>query len=232
MTDITLVVFDMAGTTIKDDGQVPRAFAEALSRQGISASVEALNRVRGSSKRHAIQQFIPEGPDRGKQTENAYTVFKATLASAYQSEGVVPIPGSRETFEWLRSRGITVALNTGFDRDITELLITSLGWQHDVVDVIVSGDDVKRGRPAPDLILRAMELTGTPGPESVASVGDTMLDLQAGHAARVRWNIGVLSGAHRREQLAGEPHTHLLPSVADLPGLWESWSPRATSPDI
>jgi len=54
----------------------------------------------------------------------------------------------------------------------------------------------------------------------VACVGDTTLDLLAGHNAGVRWNIGVLSGAHGRPALEGAPHTHLLPSVADLLGLW------------
>jgi len=54
----------------------------------------------------------------------------------------------------------------------------------------------------------------------VAAVGDTVLDLQAGANAGVRWNIGVLSGAHTRGQLEAVPHTVLLPSVADLPSLW------------
>jgi mannose-6-phosphate isomerase-like protein (cupin superfamily) len=47
------------------------------------------------------------------------------------------------------------------------------------------------------------------------------LDLQAGYNAGVRWNIGVLSGAHSREQLERERHTHLLASVAELPSIWD-----------
>jgi hypothetical protein len=38
--------------------------------------------------------------------------------------------------------------------------------------------------------------------------------------ARAGWVIGVLSGAHRVETLGATPHTHLLPSVADLPRLF------------
>jgi len=52
---------------------------------------------------------------------------------------------------------------------------------------------------------------------SVAAVGDTASDLLAGSAAGVGWNIGVLSGAHDRTHLEGVPHTHLFPSVADVP---------------
>jgi phosphonatase-like hydrolase len=113
-----------------------------------------------------------------------------------------------------------VALNTGFDRDTTGLLLKALRWDEGVVDAVVCGDDVRRGRPAPDLIFRAMKEAGAADARRVVNVGDTVLDLQAGHNARVRWNVGVLSGAHGRELLEQAPHTHLLESVAALPGLW------------
>jgi phosphonatase-like hydrolase len=122
-------------------------------------------------------------------------------------------------FAWLRGRGIRVALNTGFDRDTTRMLLAALGWEAGTVDVIVCGDEVPQGRPAPYLIFRCMEATGTISVGRVATVGDTALDLQAGHNAGVRFNVGVLTGAHGRDLLAAEPHTHLLASVADLPTL-------------
>jgi phosphoglycolate phosphatase-like HAD superfamily hydrolase len=46
-----------------------------------------------------------------------------------------------------------------------------------------------------------------------------VLDLQAGHNAGVALNIGVLSGAHGRDQMQPHPHTHLLESVATIPEL-------------
>ena len=81
---------------------------------------------------------------------------------------------------------------------------------------MVCGGDVQHGRPAPDLIFRAMHVADIADAQQVMNVGDTALDLQAGHYAGVRWNVGVLSGAHSREQLAQAPHTHVLGSVADL----------------
>ena len=44
-----------------------------------------------------------------------------------------------------------------------------------------------------------------------------VLDMQAGHNAGARHVVGVLSGAHKKDQLEKEPHTHLIASVADLP---------------
>jgi phosphoglycolate phosphatase-like HAD superfamily hydrolase len=86
---------------------------------------------------------------------------------------------------------------------------------------VICGDDVAQGRPAPYLIFHAMEVTGVISVSRVANIGDTRLDLQAGRNAGVRWNIAVLSGAHRQEQLAQAQPTHLLTSVAAVPTLWD-----------
>jgi phosphoglycolate phosphatase len=70
------------------------------------------------------------------------------------------------------------------------------------------------------MIFRAMEATGVADVHAVLNVGDTVSDLQAAHNAGVAVSVGVLSGAHKREQLEREPYTHLLNSIADLPKLW------------
>jgi phosphonatase-like hydrolase len=216
----TLVVLDIAGTTVRDDGQVPAAFRAALAAHGIDATEDAVSRVRGASKREAVLRFVPEGPDRARRAELVYESFRTDLSRRYR-ERVTPVDGAEELFRSLREAGTRVALNTGFDRDITRLLLDALAWSEGVVDAVVCGDDVSRGRPAPDLILRAMAATGVATAARVASAGDTRLDLEAGHAAGVRWNVGVLSGAHGRELLASAPHTHLLASIAELPALWD-----------
>jgi phosphonatase-like hydrolase len=220
MDEPRLVVFDMAGTTVKDAGHVADAFLIALREHGVEVTPEQLSGVRGSSKREAVLHLIPEGDERARRAETVYNSFREHLARLYRAGGVEPVEGAEATFRWLKRRGVRVALNTGFDREITGLLLSSLGWEEGVVDVVVCGDDVKRGRPAPDLIFRAMEAAGVGDARRVMNVGDTVLDLQAGHGAGVRWNVGVLSGAHGRSMLEQEPHTHLIDSVASLPGLW------------
>lgn len=217
MDEITLVVFDLAGTTVRDRGQVTDALTAALALHDIVVTPEQLSNVRGSSKREAVLRFIPARPDRESRAELVYASFRQHLKRSYSSDGVEPLDGAEEIFRWLRTRGVRVALNTGFDRDITELLMTALNWKAGaVVDAIVCGDEVREGRPAPYLIFRTMESTGTTSVHSVANVGDTVLDLEAGHNAGVRWNVGVLSGAHDRQLLERAPHTHILRSITEL----------------
>jgi phosphonatase-like hydrolase len=218
MRGIELVVFDMAGTTVQDNGQVSEAFTAALAEYGVAVSPEALRGLRGASKREAIIGLLPAGAARAEQAERAYASFRDHLARRY-ADTAREVPGAGDVFAWLRGRGIRVALNTGFDRDTTQMLLAALGWAAQMVDAIVCGDEVPQGRPAPYLIFRCMEATGAVSVGRVANVGDTALDLRAGHNASVRFNVGVLSGAHGRDLLAAEPHTHLLASVADLPTL-------------
>ena len=61
--------------------------------------------------------------------------------------------------------------------------------------------------------------TGVTSVHEVMCVGDTVLDLEAGRNAGVRYAVGVLSGAHGKAQLEKAPHTHLIECVAQLPAL-------------
>lgn len=218
MNSVDLAVFDMAGTTVQDDGQVPAAFTSALVAHGIDVSAQAIHAIRGASKHQAIVELLPPGDDRAARSEAVYATFRAHLARRFDA-GVRPIRGAAEAFATLRARGIKVALNTGFDRDTTQMLLAALGWSHGVVDAVVCGDEVPQGRPAPYLIFRCMEAAGALRVDRVAVTGDTALDLQAGNNAAARYVIGVLSGAHGRKELLAQPHTHLLDSVADVPAI-------------
>ena len=221
MKDIALVVFDMAGTTIEDSGQVPEAFTTVLRQHGMEITDDALRAVRGASKRDAIRHFVVRHHKTGIDalTDRIFNDFRDYLAMLFKAGGVKPVAGAAETFRWLRGLGVRIALNTGFDRLTTDLIIDAVGWKSGGADAIICGDDVAMGRPAPYLIFRSMEATGVTSVHQVMCVGDTVLDMQAGHNAGARHVVGVLSGAHKKDQLEKEPHTHLIASVADLPSL-------------
>lgn len=218
MTRPALVVLDLVGTTIRADDAVPAAFVAALAADGIAVDAATLAAVRGATKRQAIAVLLPAGLDHAARVERAYGRFREAVRAAYAPGAVAEVPGAAAAMARLRAAGMKLALNTGFDRALTDHLLGVLGWTG-LADAVVCGDEVAAGRPAPDLIRLAMMRAGTRDTAAVANVGDTTLDLGAGANAGVGWNIGVWSGAHDRVRLAAAPHTHLCASIAEVPAI-------------
>jgi phosphonatase-like hydrolase len=217
-----LVVVDFAGTTLHENGAVLAAYREALTAEGIPFSEAELAARRGANKRAVFEELAARngaGANGQEVAARALATFEAALHREYTSGPVAEIPGAAAAIRLLRQHGIRVALTSGFERSLVTLLVGRLGWAM-LFDLVLAGDDVPLGRPAPFLIYRALIELCVPNVANVAVVGDTPLDLQAATAAHAGWAIGVLSGAHGIETLSNAPHTHLIPSIAVLPQLF------------
>jgi phosphonatase-like hydrolase len=214
---IRLAVLDVGGTVIHDTADVPAVFKAALARHGLSATDAQLHAWRGAAKREVIARLAAGS---AADPEQVYASFQELLIASFAEHGVKSIDGVEQAIATLRARGVRVALTTGFDRRVADGLLASLGWR-DKVDAVVCADDVAQGRPAPDMILRAMERTGVGDPREVLCAGDTDNDLRAGANAGVGANLGVLSGAHDRARLEEAPHDAILASAAALPAWLE-----------
>ncbi|HUZ02446.1 MAG TPA: HAD family hydrolase [Thermomicrobiaceae bacterium] len=217
-----LLVTDCAGTVMRDEGSVLAAYRAALSAHAIPFTEADLAARRGASKRAVFRELAARAcpPDRADAVaEQALAAFEAALRGAYETGPVEEVPGAAAALDRLRAAGMRIALTSGFERDLLDLLVRRLGWQ-ELFDLTLAGGDVPAGRPAPFLIYRAMMELGVADVARVAVVGDTPLDLAAGNHARAGWVVGVLTGAHGLETLGATPHTHLLPSVAALPALF------------
>src|SRR2546423_749814 len=220
---VKLVVLDVGGTIIQDHGEVPQAMQSALAKGGVKVSLAEINDWRGASKREMVRHFVelrtrPDVP-RTALIETIYGDFNAQVNEAYAK--VQPIAGAENAIRAMKKSGLLVATTTGFDRQTLDLIFGRLGWHDDFVATVAS-DEVADGRPAPFMLFHAMESARVQNVMQVVAVGDTPLDLQAGTNAGLRGVIGVYSGAATEERLRQEPHTHILPSVAELPDLLRS----------
>jgi len=218
---VCLAVFDMIGTTVWASDEVPSAFREAFHSVGIDLSDKDLNEIRGRSKREAILHLLgqqrPVPPENTELAGVVYSRFKEALRASLRANAR-PVPGAQAAIQDLRNAQVQVVLSTGLDRETTRVLLNTLGWESLGLTDLVTGDDVENGRPAPDLIFAAMDLAGVEDSQSVLVVGDTTADLDAAAAACVGWSIGVLGGAHSREELEAHPHAVILESVQMVPG--------------
>jgi phosphonatase-like hydrolase len=223
---IALVVFDMAGTTVHDDDAVNVCLRKALQDSDVNVDREMVNAVMGEPKTVAVAKLLTASRGHPVRSDDAavmtiYGAFERLMLDYYQHDPTVrAADGAVAAFQALKQHHVAVALDTGFHRAVADVILRRLGWHtSDLIDVTVASDEVKRGRPSPDLIHKAMALTGVTSPFEVAKVGDTPADLREGTAAGCQLVIGVTTGSHTREALAAYPHTHLVDHLASVPPL-------------
>ncbi len=227
-----LVVFDMAGTTIHDAGEVSMCFQAAAKETELLVTPERILSMMGWSKRLVFKTLWTEAlggehPDLESRIDASYAAFRRILEHHYETAPVKPTEGCLDCFGWLHENGIKIALTTGFYRCVADIILSRVGWDAGlngdyvgdadfIIQASVTSDMVENGRPAPDMIQKAMSLLDVADPQRVVKIGDTPSDLQAGKNAGCRLSLAVTNGSHSRGELESEPNDGLLESLAEL----------------
>lgn len=224
----------MAGTTVRDAHEVEACFAQAATATGLHATPARILAAQGQAKRWVFEQLWQEQlglqqppAELAARIEHSYQAFRGILEAHYRRVEVQPTTGCLELLRFLKSQDIRIALTTGFYREVTNIILHRLGWdagldvQHrgndqSLIDLSITSDEVREGRPAPLMIEQAMQVLGINDPSQVWNVGDTPADLESGRRAGCARSLGVVNGTHTREQLAACPNDGLLTSLAEL----------------
>jgi phosphonatase-like hydrolase len=218
MNNIELVVFDMAGTTIKDKKEVESCFSLACLQTGLDVSEERILALQGYSKIEVFRMLWDEkiGKEHSEFEENVFTsydYFCDVLEHHYETSPISPTLNCVDTFKYLRERNIKIALTTGFYRKVCTIILNKLGWLNGlndgffnesglgIIDFSICSDEVFKGRPEPFMILKAMKMFDIKDPKKVINIGDTPTDLESGKRAKVGLNLAVSNGTHTRSQL-------------------------------
>lgn len=220
---IKLVVFDMAGTTVKDDHDVSKAFQTAMRKLHYEVPLELIEPLMGYEKTMAIRHILRlhEHNDAKITTElveKIHKEFVKEMITYYQSApGIEALPHVEETFAALHGRGIKVALNTGLSRDIADSIVNRLQWtKKGLVDYVTASDEVENAQPFPDMIQKAMMDCGIARSREVAKVGDTEVDVREGQKAGCKYVIGTTTGTFTREELEKYNPTHIIDDIAQV----------------
>jgi phosphonatase-like hydrolase len=219
---IQLVVFDLAGTTVNDEGgAVNRCLRTTLADHGVKVDADAVNAVMGLSKPEAIRILLggePEDPGVSEQVALLHAEFVAKMGHHYLTDpSVGEIEGVSSLFARLKAAEMKIGIDTGFSRVITNVVLDRMGWTvRGLIDGSVSSDEVPEGRPQPHMIHELMRRLHIAKPAAVAKVGDAPADLEEGANAGCGLNIGVTWGSHTHAQLERYPHTDLVDSIAEL----------------
>ncbi len=236
MGRVSMVMFDLSGTTVQDDMGVRDCLYQAALEFGVETTPDEILLHMGTNKIHLYQFLIAreqgaeinikdfekqKDPKTYDQARQVFDRYQEIMIEHYRGN-VQEIAGASDVFRWCHANGIKVATDTGFHHVIVEAIMEGLGWLREgLVDLAVNVQDVpgQIGRPAPFMIFHAMTQLNVQSVHEVIKVGDTPADMLEGRNAGCRGVVGVLSGPRPVTAWGKYWHTHVIPSVADLPAL-------------
>lgn len=119
------------------------------------------------------------------ETDLPYDTYRAVVSRGverYATEhGYDLKPGARELLLFLREKGISTVLATSTDRDRMERFLGPTGVES-LFTRLVCGNEIRRGKPAPDIYLAACRALGTDPAETVG-IEDSVNGVLSSHSA-------------------------------------------------
>lgn len=217
---IEAVIFDMDGVLVDSERPSLGLLQRLLAEAGVQRSVDALRHVCGRPAPY-LRRYLLDTLVGGEAAVEAFTARYAQGKLAQLEAGEVQVfAGVHALLDELRRRGVRRAVATSTHEALALRRLRRFELEH-AFDAIVTGDQVERGKPAPDIFLRAAERVGAAAPRCLV-VEDSLVGVEAGRLAGMR--VVALATTFPALELA---HADLV--VADAAGLLASLD-RALEP--
>lgn len=220
---LRLAVFDIAGTTVADQRNVAKAFRRAFQLNGFDIEEDDMKPLMGYKKKVAIQALleIKNFEFNKNLVGTIHDDFVNEMMDFYEyAPDVRPMPDAEDIFLQIKEKGIRIALNTGFSKNIADTIVKRFAWREkELIDDVIASDEVEQGRPHPFMIRQLMFRAGVDDPREVMKIGDTEVDVIEGRNAGCGLVVAVTTGAYTREQLQQHTPDHIIDSLSELPGL-------------
>lgn len=177
---IGAVIFDFDGTLVDSEENYFLADEELLRRRGVPFTREDKKRYIGGGNRDMMVDLkrrfaLADSPDALLDEKNA-------IYLALALEGTPVYPEMRRLWDLLGAQGVPRAIASGSSPAVLARLLEAAGL---VPDVLVSAEEVPRGKPAPDVFLEAARRLGF-APSACAVVEDSQYGVLAAAAAGMR----------------------------------------------
>lgn len=176
------VAFDMDGVLIDSE----KVYRMCWKKNGLSIGIpeaemeKICDRLAGGTKQtnaHVMKEKMGEDFDYLTFRQRTVDMFEEYL----NEHGIELKHGVIETLKTLKAHGVKMAVATSTDRERAEDKLVRSGLLP-YFDEVVCGDDIKRGKPYPDIYLKACEKLGTK-PEETVGVEDSINGVIASHDA-------------------------------------------------
>ena len=201
------VVFDMDGVLMDSFTPHFESWRAMFAEYGYDITLDDFALTFGKTSRETIPLLVP-----GLTNEQIHEMdlrkeflYRELVAKKFPS-----MPGVFELLTRLCTWHYAIAIGSSGPRDNVEQAVQMLDPESKYFDAIANGSDVKRGKPAPDVFLLALQRLRTKFPTLTAAdcvvVEDSPLGVAAAHTAGML-AIGFASTGRTHEELVHADHT-------------------------
>lgn len=197
-------IFDMDGVLVDNARFHVRAWQQLGRELGKELSDGEIRAVFGQRNREMLASL--GGRAFSDEETSRFTQHKEELYRDLIAPELVPTPGLPEFLEDLKQKGIKTAVATSGPIANVEFVLGRLSLDR-FFDVVVTGADVKHGKPAPDIFLLAARRIGLPAERCVV-FEDSTAGIEA--AQRAGSPCIALSTTHSKQELSATAATRIV----------------------
>jgi len=201
-------ILDIDGTLVDTNYQHALAWFRAFLQHGHTVPIWQIHRHIGMGGDQMIAALLSEEAEQ-REGDDIRAAEKALYTSIMHE--VQPLRGARALVQDLHDRGRKVVLASSAKATEVDHYLELLGVR-ELADGWTTSADVEQTKPAPDLVLAALEkLEGAPG----VMVGDSTWDCEAAKRAGID-SIAVLTGGFSEEELREAGASAVFGSIDEL----------------
>jgi beta-phosphoglucomutase len=196
MSDTLAVIFDVDGVLTDSYRPHYRSWVQMLGEQGIAFTDEEFRRTFGRTNRDILTTLYP-----GKLSDEQLHTWGQRKEALYReivAREFEPMPGAVELIDALHAAGFKLAVGSSGPPENIRLTLDKLG-RAATFEAVITGADVERGKPDPQVFLLAAERLGH-SPSRCAVVEDAPQGIEA--ANRAGMASIALTGTTTRAALA------------------------------
>lgn len=188
------VIFDMDGVIFDTEKVYLDIWIEVFEKYGYKMTKELYVNVMGTGRKNVIKTFLENFGD-DLPIEKMYEEKDNQLFYIIENQGIPLKEGVKELFSMLKEKNYKIALATSAKRERVEKQIKDK-WLKESFDAIVCGDDVEKGKPSPDIFLKAAKKIDVE-PENCFVVEDSPAGIKAAFS-------GGMKGIHVEDLKAAD----------------------------
>ena len=175
-----VILFDLDGTLIDSTEAILESFRVAFEQFGKCApSKEAILPQIGHP---LFEMFVNLGVPR-EEAQSYVDAYKESYRKIY-TEKTVLLPRAKEAVEFAFNRGAKLGIVTTKTGKYSKELMEHFGLMG-YFEVLIGSEDVKRHKPHPEPIERALELMNVSKSDNIVMIGDTCMDMHAAKSASI-----------------------------------------------